>query len=173
MGSEQAALDATESRIQPPRATAGRTTGWQTRTYGRRARTDGAFARFELTLPPSIPSVGRARAAVARWLPDDVAADALADAKLVVSELVANSVRHGALAADGFVRVRLALRAGLLNLEVEDSGTTGVVAPRAPDLDGGGGFGLQIVAALARRWGIVREPGTRVWVELASPPPET
>jgi anti-sigma regulatory factor (Ser/Thr protein kinase) len=173
MGSEQAALDATESRIQPPRGAGRRTNGWQTRTHGWPTRTDGAFVRFELTLAPSTPSVGRARAAVVRWLPDDVAAEALADAKLVVSELVANSVRHGALASDGFVCVRLALGAGLMHVEVEDSGTTGVVAPRAPDLDGGGGFGLQIVAALARRWGIVREPGTRVWVELASAPAET
>lgn len=173
MGPDQAALDAAESRIQPPRGTAARPNGWSTRTYGRPERTDGPFAWFERTLPPSIPSVGRARAAVARWLPDDVAADTLADAKLVVSELVANSVRHGALAPDGFVRVRLAVGAGLVRLEVEDFGASGVVAPRAPDLDGGGGFGLQIVAALARRWGIVQEASTRVWVELASTPAAT
>jgi transposase-like protein len=74
------------------------------------------------------------------------------------------------LTADGFVRVRLAVAVGLLHLEVEDSGATGEVTPGRPDRDGLGGSGLRTVAALARRWGIVQEGGTRVWVELASAP---
>jgi anti-sigma regulatory factor (Ser/Thr protein kinase) len=166
MGSEQAALGDIESRDQPPRGAAGSSHRWP-------RPTNGVFARFELTLPPSTAAVAKARKAVAGWLRDGVGADALADAKLVVSELVGNSIRHGALTTDGFVRVRLAVAADALHLEVEDSGTAGVVAPRAPGLDGEGGFGLQIVAALARRWGIVQQDGTRVWVELASSAAET
>jgi hypothetical protein len=74
------------------------------------------------------------------------------------------------LATDGFVRVRLAVGLGRLRVEVEDSGTTGKFTPRPAGFDGEGGFGLQIVAALARRWGVVQQGGTRVWVELASEP---
>ena len=128
---------------------------------------DGVVARRELTLPPSLAAVAPARAAV-RSLPDDVPPDVLADAELLVCELVTNSIRHGALATDGFVRVRLAVGRGLLHVEVEDSGTTGTFTPRPAGFDGEGGFGLQIVAALARRWGIVQKDGTRVWVEVAA-----
>jgi serine/threonine-protein kinase RsbW len=127
---------------------------------------DGVLAWRALTLPPSLAAVAPARAAV-RSLGDDVPADVLADAELLVCELVTNSVRHGALAADGFVRVRLAVGLGRLRVEVEDSGTTGKFTPRPAGFDGEGGFGLQIVAALARRWGVVQRGGTRVWVELA------
>jgi anti-sigma regulatory factor (Ser/Thr protein kinase) len=139
------------------------------RTHGSPGRDDGVFARRELTLPPTLAAVAPARAAV-RSLRDDVAADVLADAELLVCELVTNSVRHGALATDGFVRVRLAVGLGRLQVEVEDSGTTGKFRLRPAGFDGEGGFGLQIVAALARRWGVVQRGGTRVWVELVSEP---
>jgi serine/threonine-protein kinase RsbW len=132
-------------------------------------RDDGVVARSELTLPPSLAAVAPARAAV-RLLGDDVPSDVLADAELVVCELVTNSVRHGALTTDGFVRVRLVVWPDLLHVEVEDSGTTGKFTPRPAGFDGEGGFGLRIVAAVARRWDILQDHGTRVWVELASTP---
>jgi serine/threonine-protein kinase RsbW len=138
-------------------------------THGSPGGDDGVFARRELMLPPSLAAVAPARAAV-RSLRDDVPANVVAEAELLVCELVANSVRHGALATDGFVRVRLAVGFGRLRVEVEDSGTTGKFTPRPAGFDGEGGFGLQIVAALARRWGVVQQGGTRVWVELASEP---
>jgi hypothetical protein len=56
-----------------------------------------------------------------------------------------------------------------MRLEVEDGGIAGSVTPRAPDLEHGGGFGLQVVETLSRRWGVNRDAGTRVWAELAFP----
>jgi hypothetical protein len=47
---------------------------------------------------------------------------------------------------------------------VVDAGTAGTVAARAPNRHGG--FGLRLVEALGRRWGVTREGFTRVWVEL-------
>jgi hypothetical protein len=41
-----------------------------------------------------------------------------------------------------------------------------LIAPRAPDLHHGGGFGLHVVEMLSRRWGVNRAGGTRVWAEL-------
>ena len=45
-------------------------------------------------------------------------------------------------------------------------GPTGVVAPREPDRENGGGFGLHLVDKLATRWGVNRTGGTHVWFEV-------
>jgi len=90
----------------------------------------------------------------------------LADAELVVSELVTNSVQHAGLSADDFVRVGAAVSDGVLRLEVDNPGATGTIARRDPDSEHSG-FGLRIVEALADVWGVSRKGHTRVWVELA------
>ena len=56
----------------------------------------------------------------------------LGDARLLVSELVTNSVRHAGLAADDVVHVGAEITRGMLRLEVDDAGTAGTVASRAP-----------------------------------------
>jgi anti-sigma regulatory factor (Ser/Thr protein kinase) len=97
------------------------------------------------------------------------AADAvLNDAPLVVSELVTNSLLHADLPGPATVRVSAQLAEGVLRLEVEDAGTAGTVAQRVPSDDRRGGYGLNIVDALAARWGVVRDGGTLVWAELAT-----
>jgi serine/threonine-protein kinase RsbW len=93
----------------------------------------------------------------------------LADAELVVSELVTNSVQHAGLSADDFVRVGAAVSEGVVRLEVDNPGATGTVARRDPDSERDG-FGLRIVEALADAWGVSRKGHTRVWVELACRP---
>jgi anti-sigma regulatory factor (Ser/Thr protein kinase) len=105
-----------------------------------------------------------ARTAIVDGLSGHVADDVLGDARLLVSELVTNSVRHAGLTADGVVRVGAEVTGGILRLEVDDAGTAGTVAPRTPDRNGG--FGLHLVEALAHRWGVTREGFTRVWIEL-------
>ncbi|MEA2246919.1 MAG: serine/threonine-protein kinase RsbW [Solirubrobacteraceae bacterium] len=113
-----------------------------------------------------------ARAGMARGLSGHVSAVVLADAQLLVSELVTNSVRHAGLTPHDFVRVGAEVVDGVLLIEVDDPGTAGTVAPRAADMGRGGGFGLRIVEAVSRRWGIQRNGQTRVWAELlcAAPP---
>jgi hypothetical protein len=54
-----------------------------------------------------------------------------------------------------------------VRLEVEDDGRTGSIARRVPDLQKGGGFGLNVVERLSARWGVDRDAGTRVWAEIA------
>jgi signal transduction histidine kinase len=93
----------------------------------------------------------------------------LADALLLVSELVGNSIRHADAPADAVISVRAHVRADVLCLEVQDRGRTGSIARRAPDLQHGGGFGLNLVDAVSRRWGVNRDVGTRVWAEIAFP----
>jgi hypothetical protein len=55
----------------------------------------------------------------------------------------------------------------VLSLEVQDRGTGGAITRRTPDLQHGGGFGLNVVDVVSRRWGVDRGAGTRVWAELA------
>jgi anti-sigma regulatory factor (Ser/Thr protein kinase) len=85
----------------------------------------------------------------------------VADARLLISELVTNSVRHG----DGDTVVVLldADVPGTLRCEVIDDGTGFV--PRARQRDAIGGWGLEMVEQLATSWG-VREGSTHVWFEL-------
>jgi serine/threonine-protein kinase RsbW len=107
-----------------------------------------------------------ARRAVADALIGRVDGDVLADAELVVCELVTNSVRHAGLAAYELIRVSATISDGVVRIEVGNPGTVGTIVAREPDLERGGGFGLGIVEAVAHGWGVVRDDHTRVWVEL-------
>jgi anti-sigma regulatory factor (Ser/Thr protein kinase) len=131
-------------------------------------------ARAELVESELAPDVDAARAArmlVANCLGGRVTPRVLANAQLLISELVANSVRHSAVAGDALV-VRVAVEAALCRIEVEDSGCAGEIAPRTPDVRNGGGLGLQIVQQLSERWGLERAAGggTRVWAYLRRTP---
>jgi len=87
--------------------------------------------------------------------------DGLADAVLVLDELVSNALRHGATP----VRVRLVRETGNLRIEVTDAGSR-PARPRPPDISGG--RGLMLVDACSRQWGQWRhDAGKTVWAELA------
>ena len=122
-----------------------------------------------LTLDEGAPRA--ARHAVTDCVADQVTPAVLADAKLLISELVSNSVRHSAATGQAVV-VRVGVERTLLRLEVEDSGCSGEIAPRAPDLSNGGGLGLQLVHELSERWAIERTAGggTRIWAYLRRAP---
>ena len=107
-----------------------------------------------------------ARSVVAHALTGRVDRRVLADAELLVSELVTNSVQHAGLSADDSVRVGAAISDGVLRLEVDNPGIAGAIAARDPDSERDG-FGLRIVETLADAWGVSREGHTRVWAELA------
>jgi serine/threonine-protein kinase RsbW len=129
----------------------------------------GLADQLELSLAAGVEAPAAARAAVTAWMAGHVSETMLADAQLLVSELVANSVRHADAPAGAVVSVRAQVRADVVCLEVEDGGTSGSIERRAPDMSYGGGFGLNVVEVLSRRWGVDRDAGTRVWAELAFP----
>lgn len=96
-------------------------------------------------------------------LPDHV----IADVSLLVTELIANSVRHGGADDDSYLRLILEGQRQGLHVEVTNpDGAVGAPARRAPDMAGGGGIGLNLVDTLATRWGVKRLPHTAVWFEL-------
>ena len=129
----------------------------------------GLVDPFEVTLAAGRAAPAAARAAVTVWMGGRVSEAIRTDVQLLVSELVANSVRHADAPADALISVRADIRADVLRLEVSDRGKRASIVRRAPDLRCGGGFGLNVVEVLARRWGIHRDAGTQVWVELALP----
>jgi anti-sigma regulatory factor (Ser/Thr protein kinase) len=133
------------------------------RQSGDGAARGGALA---VCLPLDARAPGAARMVVGR-LRGRVPASVLEDARLVVSELVTNSVCHSGASTGAVVVVRAELIGTMVRLEVEDPGCDGVIAPREPDL--GGGFGLNLVQRLSERWGLERVAagGTRVWAHLA------
>jgi anti-sigma regulatory factor (Ser/Thr protein kinase) len=124
----------------------------------------------EVTVPAGPAAAARARNAVAGWLGGRVADAALEDAVLLVSELVTNSTRHADVPSGAGIRVRGELDDEVVRLHVLDRGKHGEVAMRAPAGTGPSGFGLQLVAALATRWGVRRGLGTEVWFELPAAP---
>ncbi|MCY0932296.1 ATP-binding protein [Streptomyces sp. H27-H1] len=70
---------------------------------------------------------------------------------LVVSELVTNACRH----AGGADLVRVVWQQGELRVEVEDASDTMPREPAEEAKGEAGGYGCQLVTALADRWGAV------------------
>jgi anti-sigma regulatory factor (Ser/Thr protein kinase) len=127
------------------------------------------------TLEVALPLDGRGpRAArcVVQRLRGRIAPSVVEDAQLIVSELVTNAVRHSGVPAGGVVVLCVELTGTMLRLEVTDPGRGGLIAPRAPDFEHGGGFGLHLVRALSERWGLeqLAAGGTRVWAHLRRVP---
>jgi anti-sigma regulatory factor (Ser/Thr protein kinase) len=122
----------------------------------------------EIVLPAGVRTPGAARMVVAHCLSGLVTQRILRDAELLVSELVTNSIDHGQLDDGDSVLLRVFLATDTLRLEIENSGTAGVVAPnRAGRESGQGGYGLDLVELLAARWGVSRNRSTSVWFEMA------
>jgi anti-sigma regulatory factor (Ser/Thr protein kinase) len=125
--------------------------------------------RFSLDADvPGGPDAPRhARRLVRDELRSRVPATVLEDAMLLVTELVANGVRHGGAGPGSALHLHVEGGAARLRVEVADPGPDGRrVAPRRPDLEAGGGLGLHIVDRLSSRWGVGVGPGTSVWFEL-------
>lgn len=89
----------------------------------------------------------------------------LDDARLLVSEVVTNAVRH---APDGGpIRLRAFLAGGRLRVEVENGGTGRPQVLSEEDRREGRGLGLFVVDRVASRWGSTPSPnGWLVWFEL-------
>jgi anti-sigma regulatory factor (Ser/Thr protein kinase) len=123
----------------------------------------------EARVPLDVRAAAAARDIVAQRLAGRVASSVLERLKLVVSELVTNSVRHGDGSAGGHAAIRVGVVDGGFWLEVEDPGRDGVVAQRAANARTGDGFGLHIVETLSERWGSERSTkgGTRIWAQLS------
>jgi anti-sigma regulatory factor (Ser/Thr protein kinase) len=125
-----------------------------------------ACARLRLGCHPSV--VAEARNAVGRIEPalPALVADS---ARLLVSELVTNSLLHGIAEGDGWIDVVIERRARCLRIEVADPASAGRrPVLRSVDPTSTSGWGLQLVDRLASDWGVETGSGTCVWCEIAT-----
>ncbi|MEJ7845497.1 MAG: ATP-binding protein, partial [Acidimicrobiales bacterium] len=122
---------------------------------------------MEIDVLPDLAVLGELRRSVAaHLLRSGWPAGAVENAVLVVSELLTNAIIYGRPP----IRLSLAQRPEVLRLEVDDAGG-GQPTLNLGRANGAGGFGLQIVDALAARWGVEdHAPGKAVWVELVAKP---
>ena len=88
----------------------------------------------------------------------------LADARLLVSEVVSNAVEH--VEAHGEIGVAVSYEHDRLRVEVTDPGAG--FAPRPRDKDSHRGWGLQFVERISEDWGVADGPPGRVWFELTA-----
>ena len=118
-------------------------------------------------LPPLISSVPVARHLVVDLLGAWGAPQDRDDAALLVTELVANVVDH--VQGEASFNLELAFSEGWLRISVADGSS---VQPVVRDLRAHQprGRGLQLVQAIAERWGSEEHRGgKRVWFELQPP----
>ena len=100
-------------------------------------------------------------------LKDLVRAEVLEDARILVAELVTNSVRHAGLSPQDRITVRIVLSSEILRAEVCDPGPGFEAPPKRPGFRQTRGWGLYIVEQIAERWGIERDERQKcVWFEL-------
>lgn len=127
------------------------------------------IAGDELRLRPDEAAPAMARGWLDRFS-EEISSEKLEDARLVVDELVSNSVRHANLSVEhGRVTLRLVVRRGMLEGSVCDTGEGfEVVRPPRPREDMSGGWGLPIVERLCSRWDTSRQDGLFcVWFEMS------
>lgn len=116
-------------------------------------------------LPHHVSSAGVVRRRVGEDLGALGVAPKLAgDVALVLSELVANSVRHASPLAGGEVEVSWDMTSRGIELRVTDGGGADPPELRAVGVEDVSGRGLTIVAKLAAAWGVESTAlGTTVW----------
>jgi anti-sigma regulatory factor (Ser/Thr protein kinase) len=129
---------------------------------------DAALLALQLPSRPEAPSAARKALASLNGDLHLISETRLQDAELLVSELVANAVRH---AVSDAVALTVSATATTLWIEVANSGPAfdASTLPE-PSSERAGGWGLRIVDVLAHRWGITPD-GThlRVWFEIDRP----
>jgi anti-sigma regulatory factor (Ser/Thr protein kinase) len=93
------------------------------------------------------------------------------DLRLLVSELVTNSVLHGGAGPDDSVQLHVERPGNRVRVEVCDNGGGWAKQIRSPSLDSDqppGGWGLMLVRAIADRWGVEAGERTCVWFEIGA-----
>ena len=126
--------------------------------------------RRELILPADESAPLRARSALNDAIPPPVLNGRAEDARLAVSEIAANAVRHGRLRPDQDT-LRLVIEADdhHVRVDIEQSTATvglRVVEPRMGDPLRVGGYGLHLVERIADEWGFEPGPPGHVWFEF-------
>ena len=123
-------------------------------------------AEIDLRLLPEPQDITSARHALDR-LADLLPPEKLEEVRLIVSELVTNSIVHAGLSPDERISLTVRVSRGSVSGRVCDPGS-GFEAPSEPHPrpDLSGGWGLPIVERVSDRWGVERNNHTCVWFEI-------
>lgn len=132
-------------------------------------------AHIDLLLAPDTEAPSTARLSLS-GVEDSLSTEQLEYARLLVTELVTNSVLHASLGPQDEIRLRLVVGSGMLAVEVTDlgegfekpslNGLSGEPGLSQTDTDEERGRGLYLVERLSDRWGVCMEGATRVWFEM-------
>jgi anti-sigma regulatory factor (Ser/Thr protein kinase) len=117
---------------------------------------------LDLRVPATVEAPSKVRNALAAL--DGLEPGLLDDLRLLLSELVGNSVRHAELRPGDLILVRVRVSADRAGVEVHDPG-------RRPWFDdqyapGRAGYGLVMCHRLADRGGAYWDRGSHVWFEI-------
>ncbi|WP_424531193.1 ATP-binding protein [Sphaerisporangium viridialbum] len=119
-----------------------------------------------LTIPGSAENVAEARRFVAKLLGADHRDTETS--RLLLSELIGNSIRHSTSGRGGSVTVAVLDVGGALRIEVADGGaeTVPCLCPKGELLESG--RGMKLVDVMASRWGFTRDSrsSSTTWFEL-------
>ena len=123
-------------------------------------------AEVDLRLAPEPEVVTTARHTLDR-LADLIPPEKVEGVRLVVSELVTNSILHAGLSPNDQISLTVRVSAGSVRGRVCDSGP-GFEVPSEPRPQPGlrGGWGLPIVETISDRWGVEQNSCTCVWFEI-------
>jgi anti-sigma regulatory factor (Ser/Thr protein kinase) len=123
-------------------------------------------AEIDLRLAPEPEVITTARHTLDR-LADHLPPEKLEDVRLVVSELVTNSILHAGLSPNDYISLTVRVSAGSVRGRVCDPGP-GFEVPSDPRPQTAlrGGWGLPIVETISDRWGVEQNSCACVWFEI-------
>lgn len=137
----------------------------------RETYTNAPYGTWKREFPGKEISIPIARKWAHKVLTGRIAAPALDDVLLLLSELVTNALTHSdsGRTPDGQVMVRVTHSPGDIHVEVTDGGSaTTTPTVRMPESDDDGGRSLWLVNLLATAWGSHRDETTgSVWFQVA------
>jgi anti-sigma regulatory factor (Ser/Thr protein kinase) len=119
----------------------------------------------DLRLSPGPRAPAEARRSLGERL-GEADSELLGKLKLLVSELITNSIRHGDLEEGDEIRVTVRKERDRIRVVVTDPGGGFTPPPPHADPRRTSGWGLYLVDRLADRWGIASNGETSVWFEV-------
>lgn len=120
-------------------------------------------AKATIRLAPGPEAISAARDAVTSAVQGRIDDERLETLRLLVSEVVTNSVRHSGTRRP--LELSMSFN-GEVRVAVTDNGVGFTPGLRGGGVDEVGGWGLYLVDQLSSRWGVARNSHTCVWFKV-------
>lgn len=123
------------------------------------------MTEVDLRLAGDATAAAEARRSLA-VLAEKVSGEVFEDIRLLVTELITNSVRHAGVNGEDAIHLRVKAKRDVVRVEVEDAGSGFKPLDRSAPLTEASGWGLYLVDKLTDRWGVTGRGATCVWFEI-------